>query len=152
MQVDYRLDLAPGRLRSHSRAYYVTSAGSQRQYYSTGTAMAHSASAPKNNLVGARDGWGLWEANLRYSAFDGTDFNSSNPAFTGRLGTSASFPNITQGTNKAHAYTLGLKWLPNHYTRFMLNLIRTEFDTPVTVNGRNTDYENAITFRTQVDF
>ena len=63
-----------------------------------------------------------------------------------------SFPNITQGTNQAQAYTLGLKWLPNLYTRFMLNLIHTEFDTPVTVNGKNTDYENAITVRCQVDF
>ena len=34
----------------------------------------------------------------------------------------------------------------------MLNVIRTEFDTPVVVNGRSTDYEHAITFRTQVDF
>ena len=34
----------------------------------------------------------------------------------------------------------------------MLNLIRTEFDTPVVVNGKSTDYENAFTFRTQVDF
>ena len=63
-----------------------------------------------------------------------------------------SFPNITQGTNKAFAYSLGLKWLPNYYTRFMVNLIHTEFDTPVTVNGKNTDYENAITLRAQVDF
>ena len=64
------------------------------------------------------------------------DFNTTNPQFTGRLGTSASFPNITQGTNKAYAYSLGLKWLPNYYARFMLNLIHTEFDTPVTVNGQ----------------
>ena len=76
----------------------------------------------------------------------------ANPQFTGRLGTSSSFPNITQGTNKADAYSLGLKWLPNYYTRFMVNLIHTEFDTPVTVNGQNTTYENAITLRAQVDF
>jgi phosphate-selective porin OprO/OprP len=56
------------------------------------------------------------------------------------------------GTNKANAYSFGLKWLPNLYTRLMLNLIRTEFDTPVVVNGKSTDYENAFTFRTQIDF
>jgi phosphate-selective porin OprO/OprP len=100
----------------------------------------------------ARKEWGLWELNFRYSVFDGSDFNTTNPQFTGRLGTSSSFLNITQGTNKADAYSLGLKWLPNYYTRFMVNLIHTEFDTPVTVNGQNTTYENAITLRAQVDF
>jgi phosphate-selective porin OprO/OprP len=108
---------------------------------------------PRNNFgFDKGDGWGLWELNLRYSSFDGTDFNNGNRNFTGRVGTSANFPNITQGTNKADAWTLGLKWLPNLYTRIAVNLIRTRFDTPVVVNGRSTDYEDAITFRTQVDF
>jgi phosphate-selective porin OprO/OprP len=108
---------------------------------------------PANNFDFSKGGgWGLWEANLRYSYFDGTDFNTGNPQFTGRPGTSASFPNITQGTNKAYAYSVGLKWQPNLYTRFMINYIHTEFDTPVTVNGKNTSYENAITLRVQGDF
>ena len=108
---------------------------------------------PANNFGwGKGDGLGLWELNFRYSFFDGTDFNNSNPQFTGRPGTSASFPNITQGTNKAFAYSLGLKWQPNLYTRFMVNLIHTSFDTPVTVNGQNTTYENAVTLRAQADF
>jgi len=34
----------------------------------------------------------------------------------------------------------------------MVNLIHTSFDTPVTVNGQNTTYENAITLRAQADF
>jgi len=108
---------------------------------------------PANNFGWGKDGgWGYWELNFRYSFFDGTDFNNSNPQFTGRPGTSASFPNITQGANKAFAYSLGLKWQPNLYTRFMVNLIHTSFDTPVTVNGQNTTYENAITLRAQADF
>ena len=90
--------------------------------------------------------------NLRYSYFDGSDFNSSNPANTGRPGTSSNFPNITQGTSKAQAWTLGLKWQPNLYARLALNLIHTKFDTPVIVNGKGTDYENAITTRAQLDF
>jgi phosphate-selective porin OprO/OprP len=108
---------------------------------------------PKNNFSrDAGGGLGLWELNFRWSWFDGTDFNSGNPLNTGRLGTSTSFPNITKATNKAQAWTLGLKWQPNLYTRLAVNLIRTEFDTPVTVNGKSTDYENAITMRGQVDF
>lgn len=142
------------------KAYYVTlgwviSGESYADWYREGTFVRP---RPNNNF-GWRsgDGWGLWEANLRFSSFDGSDFNNSNAAFTGRPGpgpgaTSNNFPNITQGTNKANAVSLGLKWLPNLYTRFMLNLIRTEFDTPVTVNGGKTDHENALTMRVQVDF
>ena len=108
---------------------------------------------PRNNFVmGETGSWGYWEANLRYSRFDGSDFNNNNPPNTGTLGTSTNFPNITTSTNGAHAWTLGLKWQPNLYTRIVLNLIHTKFDTPVVVNGKATDYENAITTRAQVDF
>jgi phosphate-selective porin OprO/OprP len=108
---------------------------------------------PRNNFVlGEPGSWGLWELNFRYSYFDGSDFNSGNPANTGRLGTASNYANIQQGTNRAQAYSLGLKWQPNLYTRLMLNLIRTEFDTPVIVNNRATSSENAVTLRAQVDF
>jgi phosphate-selective porin OprO/OprP len=108
---------------------------------------------PRNNFVlGEPGSWGYWELNARYSWFDGSDFNKGNPTNTGQLGTSTNFPNITQGTNGAQAWTLGLKWQPNLYTRIVLNLIHTKFDTPVVVNGKATDYENAITTRAQVDF
>jgi phosphate-selective porin OprO and OprP len=157
VQVDYTgSNLASGADFDRSlKAYYVTlgwliSGEHYSDWYRDGTFVRP---RPRNNFGwGKGDGWGLWEANFRYSWFDGGDFNNGNPQFTGRLGTSASFPNITQTTNGAHSYTLGLKWLPNLYTRFMLNLIRTEFDTPVVVNGQSTDYENAITVRAQVDF
>jgi phosphate-selective porin OprO/OprP len=108
---------------------------------------------PRNNLVlGEAGSWGLWELNFRYSYFDGSDFNNGNAANTGRLGTSSTFPNIQQGTNRAQAFSLGLKWQPNLYTRLMVNLIRTEFDTPVIVNKQSTSNENAVTLRAQVDF
>ena len=141
------------------KAYYATlgwviSGESYADWYRDGTFVRPRTN--NNFASGPQGGWGLWELNFRYSFFDGTDFNNSNPQFTGRPGPSpgqtTSFPNITQGTNKANAYTVGLKWLPNYYARFMLNLIHTEFDTPVTVNGQKTDYENAITLRAQVDF
>jgi len=137
------------------KAYYATlgwvlSGEYYSDWYREGTFVRP---RPANNFTwGKGGGWGLWELNFRYSYFDGTDFNTGNPQFTGRPGTSTSFPNITQGTNKAQAYSLGLKWQPNLYTRFMINLIRTEFDTPVTVNGQQTSYENAITLRVQGDF
>ena len=141
------------------KAYYVTlgwviTGENYSDWYREGT---FTRPRPKNNFGwGSSNGWGLWEANFRYSSFDGTDFNNGNARYTGRPGPqpgqTTSFPNITQGTNKAYAYSAGLKWLPNLYTRIMLNVIRTEFDTPVVVNGRSTDYEHAITFRTQVDF
>jgi phosphate-selective porin OprO/OprP len=56
------------------------------------------------------------------------------------------------GTNKAQAYTLGLKWLPNAYTRFMLNYVHTDFDTPIVAGDVTTDEEHAITLRGQIDF
>jgi phosphate-selective porin OprO/OprP len=108
---------------------------------------------PRNNFVpGEAGSWGLWELNFRYSYFDGSDFNNSNAANTGRLGTSSNYPNVQQGTNGAQAFSLGLKWQPNLYTRLMINLIRTEFDTPVIVNNRATGSESAVTLRAQVDF
>lgn len=111
---------------------------------------------PNNNFVLGDKGWGLWELSFRYSSFDGSDFDNANLANTGRpiqSGTPfASFPNITRGTSKANAYSLGLKWQPNMYLRFMANLIHTKFDTPVVVNGKATDYENALTMRAQLDF
>jgi len=137
------------------KAYYVTlgwvlSGEYYSDWYREGTFVRP---RPANNFEWGRGGgWGLWEANFRYSYFDGTDFNTGNPQFTGRPGNSASFPNITQGTNKADAFSLGLKWQPNLYTRFMINYIHTKFDTPVTVNGKQTGYENAITLRVQGDF
>ena len=89
-------------------------------------------------------GWGALELGLRYSNFDGSDFRSTNPAGTGTLpATSAS---------KADAYTAQIKWLPNPYTRFLINYVHTSFDTPVTVNTVTTDSEKAITLRGQLDF
>jgi phosphate-selective porin OprO/OprP len=157
VQVDYSgTIIAPGTKFDRTlKAYYATlgwviSGEYYSDWYREGTFVRP---RPANNFGwGKGNGWGLWELNFRYSFFDGTDFNNNNPLFTGRPGTSASFPNITQGTNKAFAYSLGLKWQPNLYTRFMLNLIHTSFDTPVTVNGQNTTYENAVTLRAQADF
>lgn len=100
---------------------------------------------PRNNFAwGERNGWGAWELGLRYSFFDAGDFKAGNGISTGQLAAGS--------TNKAHAYTAQLKWIHNVYTRALLDYVRTEFDTPVTVNGENFDREDAVMMRLQVDF
>jgi len=103
---------------------------------------------PRKNFSTDFSGWGAWEIGVRYSNFDGGDFSTANGAGTGVLGGNS--------TNKADAYTIGLKWLPTPNTRFMLNYVKTSFDTPVTVavSGTNQQFkdEQAITLRAQVDF
>jgi len=101
---------------------------------------------PRNNFsMEPGGGWGAWEAALRYSNFDGTDYKvTGNPAGTGVLSAGS--------TNKADAYTAQLKWLPNAYTRFLVNYVHTRFDTPVTVNTVTTSSERAITLRAQLDY
>jgi phosphate-selective porin OprO/OprP len=103
---------------------------------------------PRNRFTSGR-GWGAWELGLRYSTFDGDDFSNSNPVNTGRLGSTSPASNSTTG---ADAWTFQLKWIPNIYSRFWINYVRTNFDTPVIVNGKSEDAEKAITLRAQVDF
>ena len=89
-------------------------------------------------------GWGAWELGARYSVWDAGDFATTNAAGTGVL---------TAGTtNKAKAFTVGLIWIPNTNTRVYLNLIKTDFDTPVVVVGGTATDEKAITLRTGVFF
>ncbi|MEX0957937.1 MAG: porin [Burkholderiales bacterium] len=97
---------------------------------------------------------GAWEVGVCYSVFDGSDFTTANAAGTGVLGASAATvaPTVTVSTNKADAVTLGVKWMPNAYTRFLLNYVNTSFDTPVSANGVVLDGEKALTLRAQIDF
>ena len=110
---------------------------------------------PRNNFSReAGGGWGAWELAVRYSAFDGSDFKTANATGTGVLGPGAATltPPVTVSTNKADAYTAQIKWLPNAYTRFLLNYVHTSFDTPVTSNGVSISNEKAVTLRGQFDF
>jgi len=110
---------------------------------------------PRNKFGwGEGSGWGAWEVGLRYSFFDASDFNNSNPVSTGRLqGSSATTsPTVTQSTNKAEAYTAQVKWIHNTYTRALLDYVHTDFDTPIVVNGRYMAEEDAVMMRFQVDF
>ena len=99
---------------------------------------------PNANFTGRGDGWGAWELGVRVSKWDAGDFR------TGTAGTGL----VSAGTTaEADALTVGLKWIPNPNTRFLLNYIRTRFDTPVNVAGSTpTDHEKAVTLRAQFDF
>ena len=88
---------------------------------------------------------GAIELGLRYSRFDAGDFSSNNVAGTGTIVAGAS-------SAKADALSLGLKWIPVPNARLMLNYVRTEFDTPITINGRSDDREQALNLRAQLDF
>lgn len=102
---------------------------------------------PRRNF---RDhGAGAWQFGVRYSVFDGTDFGLAGPANAGRLGTS---PPTSIPTNEAKALTVGATWALNPYTRVLVNYVHTRFTTPVTVNARASDHEDALVVRGQIDF
>jgi phosphate-selective porin OprO/OprP len=105
---------------------------------------------PRNNFSWKDATWGAWELGLRYSAFDGSDFSSSNPAFTGRPSSTTAL--VRSGSSEAQAYTFGVKWLPNPYVRFLFDYIRTEFDDDIVVDGKRIGHEDAINVRAQFDF
>lgn len=126
----------------YAEALWLITGENYADAYRTG---AYGRIRPKNNFSPNGTGWGAWELGLRYTNFDASDFKSSNPAGTGVL-------NSATLTNQAKAYTVGLKWLPTPNTRFLLNFIKTDFETPVTSGGAKTDDEKAVTFRAQFDF
>ncbi len=104
------------------------------------------------------NGWGALQLGLRYSKFDASDFKTSNPDGTGKLGTStsATADGVVTPTNEANAWTLGANWILTPNTRLVMNYVHTEFDTPVTVRVNGTEHtfddEDALTVRAQFDF
>ena len=105
---------------------------------------------PKNNFAPGKICCGAWELGLRYSKFDAGDFKSSNAVGTGVI--------PATGTSVADAWTVGVKWIVNPNTRFLLNYVRTDFGNTITVTpaapgkATQTDKESAITVRGQFDF
>ena len=96
--------------------------------------------SPLNDYTGlGSSGWGAWELGLRYSDFDASDFTAD-----------------TGYTNKAKSYTAGLKWITDPNTRFMLDYVYTDFNTPIYhISGSSAyafDNEKALNFRAQFDF
>lgn len=116
---------------------------------------------PKSNYKEGGS-WGALQLGLRYDQFDGSDFKKTgNAAGTGIL-LNITAPNATSAdgllvaTNQAASWTLGANWILNPNVRLVTNLIRTNYDTPVTVrvNGQSEaiDHEDALTMRAQFDF
>ncbi len=95
---------------------------------------------------------------LRYDNFDGSDFAAGNTAGTGILliTPTSTTDGLLVATNRAESWTLGANWILNPNVRLIANLIRTNYDTPITVrvNGvnYNLDHEDALTMRAQFDF
>lgn len=110
---------------------------------------------PANNFDLGKGG-GTWQVGLRYSHIDASDFNNSTFVGTsvannvGRV-TAANTATSTN-TFEAGAWTVGLNFVPNPNTRFMLNFIQTNFDTPILIENKLKDNEKAITARAQFTF
>jgi phosphate-selective porin OprO/OprP len=102
--------------------------------------------SPKHNFSLGKDGYGAIELGLRYSRFDASDFKLSGCTLGSGCLASSSV------TNQANAWTGGAKWILNPNTRIFLNYVHTSFDTPILINSKSSDKEDAITMRAQYDF
>lgn len=101
------------------------------------------------------NGGGTWQLGLRYAHLDASDFNNTQFAAAGG-GTVNGVTRINTSTNtntfEAGAWTAGLNFVPNPNFRFMVNLIQTNFDTPIAIENKLRDKERAITARAQWNF
>lgn len=111
---------------------------------------------PNKNYTGLDSaGYGAWEIGTRYSKFNAGDFTSANSNSTSDI-------NSTASTNKADSYTVGIKWIPEPNTRFLLDYVYTDFNNPILGSTGTTagalalrsayDTEKAINMRAQFDF
>lgn len=113
---------------------------------------------PKSNYKEGSSNWGALQVGVRYDQFDGSDFKATNAAGTGILLNApvSTTDGLLIATNQADSWTLGANWILNPNVRLVTNLIRTSYDTPVTVrvNGQNQtlNHENTVTMRAQFDF
>jgi len=100
--------------------------------------------SPKNEFKPDFSSLGAIELGARYSKFDATDFTGTSTGYT--------LASTTANTNKADAYTIGLKWIPQANARFLANYVQTDFDTALVVGGKTFSKEKALMFRAQYDF
>ena len=108
--------------------------------------------SPKNEFNPDFSSLGAWELGARYSEFDASDINTvANGAITNTMIMPAGTATTTL-TNKADAYTVGLKFIPQANARFLVNYVHTDFDTPVILFTKTTTKEKALMFRAQYDF
>ncbi|CAN1526997.1 OprP Phosphate-selective porin [Methylophilaceae bacterium] len=110
---------------------------------------------PKNDFnPDFKGGLGAVELGIRYSKFDATDFDTvANGAISNTPVMKATTAGTTSFTNKADAYTVGLKWIPTANARVLLTYVKTNFDTPViAATGETVNDEKVLMMRTQYDF
>ena len=111
---------------------------------------AFSGIKPNKEFDASTFSGGAWEIGARYSGIDLIDFKNL-PATSGYT--------AGAGAANVNAVTVGIKFLPNMNSRFMLDYVSTDFEdlttaAPATllVNGRQETQEKAILFRTQFMF
>lgn len=95
---------------------------------------------PKNNFEFGK-GTGAVEVGARYTKFDARDWSGFNGLTT-----------TTASTTGADSWTAGAKWILNPNTKLMLNYVRTNFDTPITVGADQLMNEKAVMARVQWNF
>jgi phosphate-selective porin OprO/OprP len=92
--------------------------------------------SPKNNYTGlGSSGWGAWEIGARYSKFDASDFT---------IGADAAADLVSgASTQKVDSYTVGIKWIPEPNTRFLVDYIYTDFNAAITGTTTGSTPSNA---------
>lgn len=112
---------------------------------------------PIQNYTPGGASWGAWELGLRYSVWDGSDFQLATANNNTGVQQVASLTAPTL-TTKAQGITVGLKWIWTPNFKIYFNYIDTKFDTPITVTTAGpverltTDRERALTMRAAFDF
>ena len=81
-------------------------------------------------------GRGAWEVGVRFSQFEADN----------------QYVVSTTSTNKADAFTAGLKWILNEHVRFMLDYVKTDFDTPIMAGTEMVNSEKAVNLRSAIHF
>lgn len=94
---------------------------------------------PKSNFRYGNGGWGAVELGVRYSQFDASAFH-------------AVLADTTAYTDGADAWTLGAKWVFNPNAQLQWNYVHTVFNSPLLLNGKVDDHEDAMNMRMQFDF
>ncbi|MEQ1488664.1 MAG: porin, partial [Methylotenera sp.] len=109
---------------------------------------------PKNDFNPSGFKGGLWEAGVRFSQFDASDYNVAGLATGAPLAVGVTAG--SKGFAKADSWTLGLKFLPTANTRLMLNYVDTKFKDVIggatgglVINGERVDSEKALNMRAQ---
>jgi phosphate-selective porin OprO/OprP len=115
---------------------------------------AFGALKPTNNFDPTNFSGGAWEIGVRYSKFDASDNNTLG--LIAGAGTDAQITTKASGFAEADAWTFGVKFVPNPHVRFMLDYVKTDFESlvgaPLLVNGDSEDDEKALLLRTQLTF